>query len=263
MMSVDFRRVCLFYKVLALLSGCPSLCTLDPSPGDAEHPQPSPTQAHGSAHIKWHYRGPAWGDHLWEEKLCGSYQGFFRPAPSHQVRWFLAQVLQRSRTPQCAGSEGLGHLSSGTLPGAEAHPLPTQGLSGIQFTGLGKLWHVFTGKLWPSFPPCPHSSCMTGVFQHGLASLLQGTHSTSHISTCRDQLTQSFHFWGTLKTKQQTPKILIDQVAKGEDVQPGERAIAESSSSFPCSSKNHLFVWVMVASREHQCRAKRRQLWRK
>lgn len=51
-MSVDFRGGCLFYKVLALLSGCPSLCTLDPSPGDAEHPQPSLTQAHGCAHIK-------------------------------------------------------------------------------------------------------------------------------------------------------------------------------------------------------------------
>lgn len=35
-MNVDFRGGSLFYKVLALLSGCPSPGTLDPSP--AEHP---------------------------------------------------------------------------------------------------------------------------------------------------------------------------------------------------------------------------------
>lgn len=54
-----------------------------------------------------------------------------------------------------AGREGLSHLSSGEFPGADTHPLP---IRGSQVSGLGKLWHVLTGKPWLSFPPCPGSS---------------------------------------------------------------------------------------------------------
>lgn len=217
-------------------------------------------QAHGNAHRKITLQRSCLRWSPVEGKAVWFLARVFQATPSHHIRWFFPQVLQFSRTPQCVGREGFGHLSSGALPGTEAHPLPTQGLSGICFGQTGTCSY---GKAVAFLPTM--SRQLLEVFQPGLASLLQRTHSASHTTTCRDQLTQSFNLPRHFKnnTKQNIPKILIYQVAKAEDVQPGERAIAESSSSFSCSSKNHLLVWVMVVSREHQCRARRRQLWRK
>lgn len=138
-----------------------------------------------------------------------------------------------------AGREGLSHLSSGEFPGADTHPLP---IRGTQVSGLGKLWHVLTGRPWLSFPPCPGSSWSFSSLDLHMSS--EGPNSAFYTTTCRDQFTQSFNFLRHFKntTEQKTPKILIDQVAKAEDALPGERVIAERSSPFSCSSKNHLFV---------------------
>lgn len=111
MMSVDFRRVCLFYKVLALLSRCPSLCTLDPSPGDAEHPQPSLTQAHGSAHIKF----------LTLQRSCLRW-----PSVGRKGVWLLPRIFQAST------------LTPGQM-------IPRPGSPVLQDTTMCRQW-----RAWPS-----------------------------------------------------------------------------------------------------------------
>lgn len=116
-------------------------------------------------------------------------KGIFRSVHSHHVRWILTQVLQHFRTPQCAGREGLSHVSSGALPGAGAHPPLTQGLSDVWFKQTVACSYRKAVAFLPTM-----SRQLLEVFQPGLASLLQGTHSTSHASTCRAQFTQSFNF---------------------------------------------------------------------
>lgn len=80
-------------------------------------------------------------------------------------------------------------MSSDALPGAGAHPLLTQGLSGIWFEQTVACSYRKAVAFLPTM-----SRQFLEVFQPGLASLLQGTHSTSHTSTCRAQFTQSFNF---------------------------------------------------------------------
>lgn len=160
--------------------------------------------------------------------------------------WFLTRVFsgQCPHTPSddcsprfsSAPGHHSVHLSSAALSGAEAHPLPPQGLSGVWFGQTGACSYRKALAFLSTM-----SRQLLEVFQPGLASLLQGTHSASHTSTRRDRFTQTFNFLRHFKNKT-LQKIVINRAAKAEDVQPGERAIAESSSSFSCSNKNHLSV---------------------
>lgn len=80
------------------------------------------------------------------------------------------------------------------------------------------------------------------------------------------------HLQGAIHTMRQPPTSkafapflnkLNSPDSRGGSCVAWEGALAESIFSLSCSRKSSLSVWMMVASREHQCRAKRRQPWRK
>lgn len=80
------------------------------------------------------------------------------------------------------------------------------------------------------------------------------------------------HLQGAIHTMRQPPTSkafapflnkLNSPDSRGGSCIAWEGALAESIFSLSCSRKSSLSIWMMVASREHQCRAKRRQPWRK
>lgn len=84
---------------------------------------------------------------------------------------------------------------------------------GSQVSGLGKLWHVLTGKPWLSFPPCPGSSWR-------FSSLDLHPSSTGPIllptpAPAGTNLHKTSTFRGTLKTKQNNFKNPYRPSGKG------------------------------------------------
>lgn len=175
--------------MLASLSGCPSPCTLDPSP--AEHPQLSLTHTHGSAHTKPHSKLlPVGGKAVW--LLTGVFQASALTAPQripHPGSPALQDTLQAGKGSAIwaqVNFQGLTHI-----------PCPSGALRCLVWANCGMF--LQEGHDFPSH----HAQAAPGAFPAWTCIwALRDPTLPSTPPPAGTNLHKASTFWGTSKTQQ-------------------------------------------------------------